>query len=190
MGATRCRGRRSAISRRLQAYARGRATVASIGGRYYGMDRDKRWARTSCSIARRWTALGPRDRSGRRDPGGVRRGDHRRVHHSAVIEQDGAPVGRDARWRCGDLFQLSLATGCGRSWQTLIDPAFTGFDVSASARRCRSRRSRCTTRRSTFPWPSSRSPWRGSWREVISEAGKYDVEDGGNREVSARDLLL
>src|SRR5262249_9685189 len=27
-------------------YARGRAVVASLGGRYFGMDRDKRWDRT------------------------------------------------------------------------------------------------------------------------------------------------
>jgi 2,3-bisphosphoglycerate-independent phosphoglycerate mutase len=32
--------------RELLAHARGRATVASIGGRYFGMDRDKRWPRT------------------------------------------------------------------------------------------------------------------------------------------------
>ena len=30
----------------LLAYAGGRATVASLGGRYYGMDRDRRWPRT------------------------------------------------------------------------------------------------------------------------------------------------
>ena len=31
--------------RQLLAHARGRAVVASIGGRYYGMDRDRRWER-------------------------------------------------------------------------------------------------------------------------------------------------
>ncbi|MBC7791553.1 MAG: 2,3-bisphosphoglycerate-independent phosphoglycerate mutase [Anaerolineae bacterium] len=31
---------------RLLAYARGRAFVATLGGRYYGMDRDRRWPRT------------------------------------------------------------------------------------------------------------------------------------------------
>src|SRR5687768_197895 len=30
----------------LLAHARGRATIASLGGRYYGMDRDRRWPRT------------------------------------------------------------------------------------------------------------------------------------------------
>ena len=30
----------------LMSYARGRAAVATLGGRYYGMDRDKRWQRT------------------------------------------------------------------------------------------------------------------------------------------------
>ena len=39
---------RSALGylRKLLDYAHGRAQVASIGGRYYGMDRDKRWQRT------------------------------------------------------------------------------------------------------------------------------------------------
>src|SRR4029077_6377416 len=32
--------------RELLAYADGRAVVASLGGRYFGMDRDKRWDRT------------------------------------------------------------------------------------------------------------------------------------------------
>jgi 2,3-bisphosphoglycerate-independent phosphoglycerate mutase len=31
--------------RALQSYARGRAVIASLGGRYYGMDRDRRWDR-------------------------------------------------------------------------------------------------------------------------------------------------
>src|SRR5581483_10894446 len=32
--------------RELLAYSDGRAVVASVGGRYFGMDRDKRWERT------------------------------------------------------------------------------------------------------------------------------------------------
>ncbi|HUF28858.1 MAG TPA: 2,3-bisphosphoglycerate-independent phosphoglycerate mutase [Gemmatimonadaceae bacterium] len=35
-----------AFMEQLLARARGRAIVASLGGRYYGMDRDKRWERT------------------------------------------------------------------------------------------------------------------------------------------------
>ncbi|HEY9225427.1 MAG TPA: 2,3-bisphosphoglycerate-independent phosphoglycerate mutase, partial [Gemmatimonadaceae bacterium] len=39
---------RSALGyvRELVEYAKGRAVVASLGGRYFGMDRDKRWDRT------------------------------------------------------------------------------------------------------------------------------------------------
>ncbi|MFN2399852.1 MAG: 2,3-bisphosphoglycerate-independent phosphoglycerate mutase [Gemmatimonadaceae bacterium] len=33
--------------RELQAQVRGRATIASLGGRYFGMDRDRRWHRTA-----------------------------------------------------------------------------------------------------------------------------------------------
>src|SRR3982751_5723282 len=31
--------------RELQVHAEGKANIASVGGRYYGMDRDKRWER-------------------------------------------------------------------------------------------------------------------------------------------------
>ena len=36
--------------RELEEYVRGRAVIASLGGRYYGMDRDHRWARTICRM--------------------------------------------------------------------------------------------------------------------------------------------
>ena len=43
----------------LLAYARGRATVASLGGRYYGMDRDRRWPRTELWYRAAVQGVGP-----------------------------------------------------------------------------------------------------------------------------------
>jgi len=43
----------------LVAYARNRAHVASLGGRYFGMDRDKRWDRTEKWYKAAVKGLGP-----------------------------------------------------------------------------------------------------------------------------------
>jgi 2,3-bisphosphoglycerate-independent phosphoglycerate mutase len=42
------------------AHARGRARVASLGGRYYGMDRDRRWQRTELWYRAAVEGVGPR----------------------------------------------------------------------------------------------------------------------------------
>jgi 2,3-bisphosphoglycerate-independent phosphoglycerate mutase len=44
----------------LLSYARGRARVASVGGRYFGMDRDRRWQRTELYYRAAVQAIGPR----------------------------------------------------------------------------------------------------------------------------------
>jgi 2,3-bisphosphoglycerate-independent phosphoglycerate mutase len=66
----------------------GRARVASVGGRYYGMDRDKRWARTGGGGRRR----PDRRRPALRHRGGVRSRRDRRVHD---------PDGDRRGWRAG-----------------------------------------------------------------------------------------
>ena len=43
----------------LLAHARGRAFIASIGGRYYGMDRDRRWERTQLMYRASVLGAGP-----------------------------------------------------------------------------------------------------------------------------------
>lgn len=43
----------------LLAYSRGRARVASVGGRYYGMDRDRRWQRTELYYRAAVQGIGP-----------------------------------------------------------------------------------------------------------------------------------
>lgn len=44
----------------LLSYARGRARIASVGGRYYGMDRDRRWQRTELYYRAAVQGIGPR----------------------------------------------------------------------------------------------------------------------------------
>ena len=44
----------------LLAYARGRVRIASVGGRYYGMDRDRRWERTELWYRCAVQGIGPR----------------------------------------------------------------------------------------------------------------------------------
>jgi len=44
----------------LLSYTRGRARVASVGGRYYGMDRDRRWQRTELYYRAAVQGIGPR----------------------------------------------------------------------------------------------------------------------------------
>src|SRR5688572_10231392 len=43
----------------LLAHARGRAAIASLGGRYYGMDRDRRWPRTELWYRAAIEGVGP-----------------------------------------------------------------------------------------------------------------------------------
>ncbi len=109
---------RSALGymRQLLDYAGGRAVVASLGGRYFGMDRDKRWDRIE-----KWYRVGrprrrpERHRSARGDSRGVRAERDRRVHHA-----DGDRPGRQARSRrCATATRSSASTtartACGRS---------------------------------------------------------------------------
>ena len=80
--------------RELLAYAHGRATVASVGGRYYGMDRDKRWQRTELFYRAAVEGVGPRAT----DPLAVIQSSYDagvtdEFIVPVVIERDGAPVG-------------------------------------------------------------------------------------------------
>ena len=75
--------------------AAGVGAIASVSGRYYAMDRDKRWERTKLAYDAIVRGVGPTAPSAARgDRGGVRRRRHRRVHHAARDRRrDGRPVG-------------------------------------------------------------------------------------------------
>jgi 2,3-bisphosphoglycerate-independent phosphoglycerate mutase len=122
---------RSALEymRQILSYARGRARVASLGGRYFGMDRDTRWDRAEKWYLASVKGVGPRAT----DPLAV-------IQHAydngvtdefiepAVIEQDGQPV---APMRDGDaLICFNFRADRMRQiLRSLTEQKFTGFRV-------------------------------------------------------------
>jgi 2,3-bisphosphoglycerate-independent phosphoglycerate mutase len=113
------------------AHFRGRARVASVGGRYYGMDRDKRWPRTELAYRAIAEGRGPTAL----DPLALIRSAYDRDVTDefivpTVIVEDGAPV---AAMRPGDAvicfnFRSDRMRQISRA---LADPGFDGFDVSS-----------------------------------------------------------
>ena len=110
----------------------GRAVVASIGGRYYGMDRDNRWARTELWYRAAVDGTGPTAASAVqfvRDA--YQRGETDEFIKPAVIVRDGKPV---APMRDGDAlicwnFRSDRMRQIVRAAAGVGSPAFDGFDV-------------------------------------------------------------
>ena len=110
--------------------SRGRATVASLGGRYFGMDRDRRWPRTEKWYRAMVEGVGPRAA----DPlaaiqAAYDRGESDEFVTPVVIERNGAPA---ARLTEGDgiiLFNFR-ADRMRQIVRALTEPAFDGFDVA------------------------------------------------------------
>ena len=113
----------------LQARVGGRAEIASIGGRYFGMDRDHRWPRTQKWYDAAVRGTGPATT----DPVAFIRDNHARgttdeFMEPAVVTRDGAPV---APMRDGD----AVITWNFRSdrmrqiVRALAMDGFDGFDV-------------------------------------------------------------
>ncbi|GJG85271.1 2,3-bisphosphoglycerate-independent phosphoglycerate mutase [Gemmatimonadetes bacterium T265] len=121
--------------RETLARTAGRAVVASLGGRYYGMDRDKRWPRVELEYRAAVDGAGPTTT----DPvEAVRRAydagtTDEFILPAVVVGADGRPLApmRDGdavvcwNYRSDRMRQLVRA---------LADPAFDGFDVSARPR--------------------------------------------------------
>ena len=114
----------------LLAYARDRAFVASIGGRYFGMDRDRRWDRTRAWYDAAVRGAGPQ----MADPLAVVRAAYDRditdeFVEPRVIATDGQPV---APMQDGDAL-ICFNYRADRMRQivrALTDAAFDGFDVA------------------------------------------------------------
>jgi 2,3-bisphosphoglycerate-independent phosphoglycerate mutase len=157
--------------RALLAYAGDRATVATVGGRYYGMDRDKRWPRTELFYRAAVEGVGPRSA----DPLTVIQASyHAGVTDEfivpVVIEREGAPVGA---MRDGDVV-ICFNYRSDRMRQivrTMIDPSFDGFTV---ANRPAVSVTTLTTYDKTFDVPVAFEPFSMARivAEVVSEAGK------------------
>jgi len=109
------------------ARATGRAVVASLGGRYFGMDRDKRWDRTKLWYDAAVLGLGPTVA----DPiaaiaAAYERGETDEFIKPMVVATGGVPV---APFRDGDaLICFNYRSDRMRQMvRALTDPAFDGF---------------------------------------------------------------
>jgi 2,3-bisphosphoglycerate-independent phosphoglycerate mutase len=113
----------------LLEYAKGRAVVASLGGRYFGMDRDKRWDRIEKWYRAAVDGVGPQGR----DPLEVIRAAYERNETDefvipTVIVEDGKAI---APMRDGDSV-ICFNYRADRMRQivaALTQPDFDGFDV-------------------------------------------------------------
>jgi len=152
-------------------YAHGRAAVASLGGRYFGMDRDKRWDRT-----KRWydaMVLGVGPSAG--DPvAAIRdaydRGESDEFIPPVVIEKDGEPT---APVRDGDgiIFFNFRADRMRQIVRALTETGFDGFDT---APRPRTSAVTMTMYDETFTVPVAFEPFTLARivAEVLSDHGK------------------
>ena len=174
----------------LIAKARGRAVIGSVGGRYFGMDRDHRWERTEKWYDSAVRGTGP----SATDPLQVVRDAYGRdvtdefVVPTAIVDDAGKPV---APMRDGDAV-ICFNYRSDRMRQivrSLTVKGFDGFDV-----RDRPEGDRCDD-------DGVRPDLRGSRRlpAAVDGAdrrrggvggGPHHAAHGGNREVRARDLLL
>jgi 2,3-bisphosphoglycerate-independent phosphoglycerate mutase len=117
--------------RELLEYARGRARVAAAGGRYFGMDRDKRWDRTEKWYRASVQGIGQPGS----DPIAVIRTAYDRgetdefIVPTVIVGEDGAPV---APMRDGDaLICFNYRSDRMRQIvRALTQAGFGGFDVA------------------------------------------------------------
>ncbi len=154
----------------LLAAAKGKAKVASLGGRYFGMDRDKRWERV-----KKWydsvMGVGPTTD----DPlAAIRasydRGETDEFITPMVVTENGVPV---APIRDGDaIIAFNYRSDRMRQMvRALTQPDFTGFDVSARPRNLHL--ATMTSYEESFSFPVAFAPFSMARivAEVVSETG-------------------
>jgi 2,3-bisphosphoglycerate-independent phosphoglycerate mutase len=151
--------------------ARGRAVVATLGGRYYGMDRDKRWPRTELwyrAMVRGEGARATDPVQAIRDAYG--RGESDEFIKPIAIERDGKPV---SLVRDGDaiFFFNFRADRMRQIVRAFTEEGFDGFDVSD---RPQVKVATMTMYDETFTVPVAFPPFVLSRivAEVLSEQGK------------------
>lgn len=157
--------------RKLIEFARGRAQVASVSGRYYGMDRDRRWQRLELAYRAAVDGIGAHSS----DPLEVIQASYNagitdEFIKPVVIVHNGQPV---APMRDGDaVICFNYRSDRMRQMvRALIDPNFDGFDISASPLVAVTT---LTEYDATFNVPVAFAPQSMSRivAEVVSEAGK------------------
>jgi 2,3-bisphosphoglycerate-independent phosphoglycerate mutase len=149
---------------------RGRASVASVGGRYYGMDRDRRWERVKRWYDAAVRGIGP----SAIDPveaikAAYERGTTDEFIEPAAITENGAPV---APMRDGDaLICFNFRSDRMRQiLRALTEPGFDGFDTGA---RPKLFIATMTSYDRTFSFPIAFEPFSMAriMAEVVSGAG-------------------
>ena len=149
---------------------RGRATIASLGGRYYGMDRDRRWERVKRWYDASVRGVGPFVT----DPvdairTAYERGQTDEFIDPVVVVRDGTPV---APMRDGDgLICFNFRSDRMRQiLRALTDPGFDGFETGE---RPRVTVATMTSYDRTFSFPVAFAPFSMAriMAEVVSGAG-------------------
>lgn len=153
------------------ARIRGRATVASLGGRYFGMDRDRRWPRVQKWYDAAVRGVGPSTE----DPvaairDAYHRGETDEFITPVVLEVDGRPV---APMRDGDeLVCFNFRSDRMRQvLRALTEPGFDGFETGS---RPRVAVTTMTSYDRTFSFPVAFAPFSMAriMAEVVAGAGR------------------
>ena len=180
-----------ASSRRSSTGRRPAASRRSCG-RYYAMDRDKRWERTKLAYdamingaARRQTAHG----AAAADPGLARGRRHRRfIKPIVIVGADGQPIGPI---RDGDSV-VFFNFRADRARQLTRAIALDDFDGFERPDRPRVHYTTMTVYDRTFNLPVVFTPqtFSGNLADVLAEHAPHEPPARRNREVRARHLLL
>lgn len=160
-----------AYLRELIGRIEGRARIASVGGRYYGMDRDRRWQRTELWYRAAIEAAGPRAS----DPVAAVEAAYARgetdefMRPVVIVHEDSGPI----PVRNGDeLVCTNFRSDRMRQIvRALIQPAFDGFDIRG---RPKVNVTTMTQYDATFALPVAFAPFSMAriLAEVLQDAGR------------------
>ncbi len=162
------------LTQDIARIAPGRARIASLVGRYYGMDRDRRWERTRLAYDAMVRGIG----LAAADPvaaveAALARGETDEFVKPIVLTQDGAPV---APLRDGDgVFCFNYRSDRMRQIvRALMIPGFDGFNVDD---RPRLRMVTMTQYDRTFPVPQAFPPFSMARivAEVLADQGRTQL---------------
>lgn len=156
----------------LLARTAGAAVVASVSGRYYAMDRDRRWARTALAYRAMAEGVGPTSTDALRcvaDAHARGETDEFVVPH-VLVDGEGRPV---APMRDGDAV-LCWNYRSDRMRQLVRALALPGFDGFEAPARPTVHLATMTQYDATFPFPVAFAPFSMARivAEVVSDAGR------------------